>query len=110
MRLDSSVVGERVMIGDDIAVLMGDFAAEAVEGEDFTAAVVEGEDFTAAVVEGEDIIIAVGEEDSIGVVVKDTSRPGMSSSWLSSLPAMSVRWASLSCILAPATQWVSRIW
>jgi len=116
------------MMGDDIAVLMGDFVGEkgcedidtevldedfttvVVEGEDFTAAVVEGEDFTAAVVEVEDIIIAVGEEDTFGVVVKDTSRPVLSSSSLSSLPAMSVRWASLSCILAPATQWVSSIW
>ena len=78
-----------------------DFITKVVEGEDFTAAVVEGEDFTAAVVEGEDFITEV---------VEDPSRLVLSSSSLSSLPAMSVRWASLSCILAPATQWVSSIW
>ena len=84
MRLDSRVVGD--MMGEDTAAvvvdLAGDNGAAVMEGEDFTAAVVEGEDFTAAVVK---------EEDIIAVVVEGASRSVLSSSSLSSLPAMSAR-------------------
>ena len=105
------LTGEKGCEEPDAKALDEDFTATVVEGEDFTAAVVEGEDFTAEVVEGEDIIAAVGKEEGIiAVVVEGPSMLVKSSSSLSSLPAMSARWASFSCILAPATQWVSSSW
>ena len=131
MRWDSSVVGDRVMMGDDIGPEMGDLAGEkgvdvedstaavvddedfmaaVVDDEDFMVAAVDDEDFMAAMVEGEDFTAVVVEEDVIAAVVEDSSRSVLGSSSLSSLPTMSARWASFSCILAPATQWVSSNW